>query len=157
VPQNDPPGRFDYLWEDLSEPDEDIGYYGHGLDSLADEPVRWYRTTSAMLAMAAIAVAVIAILVSAVLLMSRQSGRPGDTTQPSVTPTTATTTATAPSTSASAPPPASPAPSPSGTASVLIAPPAPPRRPTPAKPPQINVTRKPLSVQPSPQPGFPHN
>jgi hypothetical protein len=137
VPQNDPPGRFDYLWEDLSEPDEDIGYYGHGLDSLADEPVRWYRTTSAMLAMAAIAVAVIAILVSAVLLMSRQSGRPGDTTQPSVTPTTATTT--------------------SGTASVLIAPPAPPRRPTPAKPPQINVTRKPLSVQPSPQPGFPHN
>ncbi len=160
--QTNPPGRFDYLFEDLTEPDDDVGYDGNRLDAYAREPVPWHRTTPAMLAMVAITAAVVAIVVCAVLLVSRQSHGPGDTPAPSLTSTAPTTTATAPETSAAPPPPPPPAsspPQPTDTASAVIVPTNPPR--PPAKPPETGgirtpITRSPISVQPAPHRAFPH-
>ncbi|HME47782.1 hypothetical protein [Mycobacterium sp.] len=158
--QTNPRGRFDYLFDDLTEPDEDLGYDGRGLDAYARELVPWYRTTPAVLAMVAITVAVVAIVVCAVLLVSRHSRGPGNTTRPPAS-ATSTTVATTPPTSAPPPPPPPPAsspPEPTETPSAVIVPTNPPR--VPPKPPQTGVnltpiTRMPISVQPAPHPAFP--
>ncbi|HUO39068.1 MAG TPA: hypothetical protein VMU34_15100 [Mycobacterium sp.] len=153
--QQNPPGRFDYLWESCSEPDkgtgyedpgyEDLGYDGHGLDARRD-PVPWYLTSPSVIALGAIGVAVIAILVSAVLLVSRQSHGQGSHVDPSVT-TTATTPSPPPSSPASSPasstspPPPETSSSPTESASQIAAPSSPPPKPptphstaTPARP-----------------------
>jgi cytoskeletal protein RodZ len=169
VAQTNPPGRFDYLFDDLAEPDEDIWYEARPRDAHARERVPWYLTTPAVLAMIAITLAVVAIVVCAVLLVARQSRGPAHTGPPvtattsttttstTTTATTATTAATTPSPSPSSPPPAPP-PSPTDAASTVIAPANPPR--PPAKPPGTGVnrtpiTRMPISVAPAPHPAFP--
>ena len=155
-----PPGRFDYLFDELIEPDEDVGYDGSRLDAYAPEPRVWYQTTPAVLAMIAITLAAIAIVICAVLLVTRQSRGHGNT---AVRPATAPTTTATASTSSAPPPPApSPAstPSPTDTASAVILPTNPTR--APAKPPpatggnRLPITRSPLRFAPAPQPAFPH-
>jgi hypothetical protein len=165
VVQKDPSARFDYLFEDPSEADqdigyEDLGYEGHRLDVRRD-PAPWYGTTPAVLALGAIVIAVIAILVSAVLLASAQSRGRGNHVVPPATSTTATapsgTPSSSPGTSASVPPPATP-PSPTASAAQIAVPTSPPQ--TPAPPPPTNnthgpITRAPMSVAPAPHRAFP--
>jgi hypothetical protein len=174
----EPPGDFDYLWEALGDTDDvggtrtdfefdddDFGFDdGYGIDRHPHKPlVPWYRTTAAMVAIGAIGSAAVAILVSAVLLMSRDSGEPASTVES----TTATPTTTAPSAAPETTPPPvaavppnptespSPAPSPAGAPPVVVE----PRQTEPARPPEIGVTRTPLtrhpiSVRPQPVPRF---
>jgi hypothetical protein len=171
-----PPGRFDYLWEDLGEADEDLdldadfdadfdGDVDDDFDVYADEqydsPLPWYRTKVAMVAIGAIGAAVIAILVSAVLLVSSRSGGRSGVEEP--LPTTISPTAvTTPSTSATVPPSPTVTPSssePPASAPVVVAPTHEP--PPPTAPPEIGVTRtpatrSPISVSPQPHPAHPH-
>jgi hypothetical protein len=167
VAQREPAGDFDYLWEDLSDREFDGDEFiddSLGLGPDESPPVPWYRTTQAMIAIAAIGCAVIAILVSAVLLVSRQSRGPADTVErPVISTSSANPTSTATTVVSSAPPAPETSPSqpPSSTASVIVQPPPPPPKPTATNPPQVQVTRtpstrSPISVQPAPHPAFPH-
>lgn len=114
-------------------------------------PPPWYRTKDARTLLLVVAVAVIALIVSLVVLATRRdSGADEAPVEP--TPTTTTTTTTTPSTSstpAPPPPPPPPAEPPPAAAPPVYHPPAAPRAPT--RPPEINVTRMPLSVAPSPR------
>ena len=154
----EPPGDFDYLLGALGDTDDNVGFdddYDVGFDDdysvdryRRQPQVLWYRTTGAMVAIGAISIAGIAILVSVVLLMSRDSGGPANNVE---TTTTSTPSSAAPETTpptAAVPP--SPTGSPSPTESTASAPPVivEPRRSEPTKPPQIGVTRTPLTRYP---------
>lgn len=160
VAVTEPPGDFDYLWDDLGDPDDDYGFDDYD-DDPYDPPVRhapWYRTTGALLAICAIAGAVVAILVSAILLMSRNSHGPTQVVIPSPAPTRSSAPAPAPSTVATVPPSASESPSPSATPSapVIVTPTHGPSTPSTLGGTSTPVTRSPLSVHPEPHPAFPH-
>lgn len=170
----EPPGDFDYLWEALGDTDDDVG--GTGADPGFDDddfgfdddyrvdryrqqpPLPWYRTTVAMAAIGAIGIAGITLLVSAVLLLSRDSRGPANTVETTATTTPSAAPETTPPTIANVPP--SPIESPSPTESAASAPQVivEPRRTEPTKPPEIGVTRTPvtrypISVRP---PNVPH-
>jgi hypothetical protein len=124
-------------------------------------PTPWYRTRQALIALAAVAAAIVALVVSVVLLAL---GGPSHTEQTptSDTSTTPTTAASTPDTTSAMPPPPPPPPPPTSASSV--APPVyngPRYEPRPTKPPEIGVTRTPvtrtqLSVAPQPRPGSQH-
>jgi hypothetical protein len=178
VAVSEPPGDFDYLWEDLGEADEDVGYDddlgydgydGYDVDPYEPPPVPWYRTTGALLAIVAIGIALVAILVSAVLLVSRHSRGPAREVETTIAPTPSSTPVTTPPMVATVPP-SPPASSAETTQAPVVV--APPRQSEPTKPPDITVvvptpvTRSPISVRPEPRnpphvtqgpyPGFPH-
>jgi hypothetical protein len=186
VAVSEPPGDFDYLWEDLGEADEDFGYDdedfgndeydeydgydGYDVDPYEVAPAPWYRTRGALLAIGAIGIALVAILVSAVLLVSRHSRGPARTVETTIAPTPSSVSVTTPPMIATVPP--SPPPSSTETttqAPVVVAPPQ--RTSQPPKPTDVTViptpvTRSPISVRPEPRtptrvqegpyPGFPH-
>ncbi|MDT5009708.1 MAG: hypothetical protein QOH57_1325 [Mycobacterium sp.] len=171
----EPPGDFNYLWDDLGEIDEDYGFddFDNPYDMRSSTmpardqtPVPWYRASAAMLAMGAIGVAVVAILVSAVLLVSRESRG-----APKVAPATTVPSSSAPRTiESSVIATAPPSPPPQGpsevTASAPVAAAPHPQPQAPTKPPEIGVTRTPvtrtqISVRPQPRPpegrqNYPH-
>jgi hypothetical protein len=123
-------------------------------------PPPWYRTRQALIALAAVVAAIVALVVSVVLLAIRG---PSDTeeTPPTDTSSTPTTAASTPDTTSALPPP--PPPPPPETSS-SVAPPVyngPRYQPRPTKPPEIGVTRTPvtrtqISVAPQPRPGSQH-
>jgi hypothetical protein len=183
VAVSEPPGDFDYLWEDLGETDEDFGYdgedFGYGgedfgydgydADPYEPPPVPWYRTTGALLAIGAIGIALVAILVSAVLLVSRNSRGPASEVETTVAPTPSSAPVTTPPMIATVPPSPPPTPTETTTQAPVVV--APPRQSEPTKPPEVTVvptpvTRSPISVRPEPRnppratqgpyPGFPH-
>lgn len=124
-------------------------------------PTPWYRTRQALIALAAVAAAIVALVVSVVLLAL---GGSSDTEQTptSDTSTTPTTAASTSDTTSALPPP--PPPPPPTSAPSSVAPPVyngPRYEPRPSKPPEIGVTRTPvtrtqLSVAPQPRPGSQH-
>jgi hypothetical protein len=121
----------------------------------------WYRTRQALIALAAVVAAIVALVVSVVLLAlggsSDTDGTPA--TDTSSTPTTAAST---PDTTSALPPP--PPPPPPETSASSVAPPVyngPRYQPRQTKPPEIGVTRTPvtrtqISVAPQPRPGSQH-
>ncbi len=172
----EPPGDFDYQWEDLGDPDEALEFEEFDVRPHPAPPARWYRTPAAVMAIGAIAIGVVAILVSAALLVSRHSDGPATRVEI----TTATTprpspTATTPPMISAVPPSPTETPAPNEpTASAPSEPTAdapvgapvvvtpPPHQPVASKPPEIGVTRSPvtrspISVRPQPRLGFPHN
>jgi hypothetical protein len=127
-------------------------------------PTPWYRTRQALIALAAVAAAVVALVVSVVLLAL---GGPSDTDEAPATDTspTPTTAASTPDTTSALPPPPPPPPPPPATSASSVAPPPvynrPRYEPRPTKPPEIGVTRTPvtrtqISVAPQPRPGSQH-
>jgi hypothetical protein len=116
-------------------------------------PVPWYRTKPAMAAIVATSAAAIAIVVAGVLLVFRAPSDTGTAVPSSVTPTAPTSAAPVPVASSEPPPPAPPPPPPPETASRVNTAPRyeAPRAPRPAKGPEINVTRSPISVAPQPR------
>lgn len=113
-------------------------------------PVPWYRTRPAVAGITAVAIALVALVVAVVLLAFRQ---PADDEVPaprtSTTPATATpTTVTATSSALPPPPPPPPPPPVSAPAGGGGGGPVGTR---PTKKPEINVTRKPISVRPQPR------
>lgn len=125
-------------------------------------PTPWYRTRQALIALAAVAAAIVALVVSVVLLAL--GGSPNtEQTPTSDTSTTPTTAASTPDTTSAMPPPPPPPPPPPTSAS-SVAPPVyngPRYEPRPTKPPEIGVTRTPvtrtqLSVAPQPRSGSQH-
>ena len=163
-----PPGEFDYLLDELDDPDEDFTFDDFGFDPCRPPPVPWYRTTAAIVAIGAIGLAVIAILVSTVLLVSRNSRGQTNDVETTIATTPSSAPATTPPMIATVPPPPpaetprptdaeSPSPAePTASAPVVV---APPRHSEPTKPPEIGVTRtpvtrQPISVRPPPVPHF---
>lgn len=130
-------------------------------------PPPWYRTRQALIALAAVAAAVVALVVSVVLLAL---GGPSDTDEAPATDTspTPTTAASTPDTTSALPPPSPPPPPPPATSASSASSVAPPPvydrpryEPRPTKPPEIGVTRTPvtrtqISVAPQPRPGSQH-
>ncbi len=115
-------------------------------------PPPWYRTKQSAIALVATAVAAIALVVSGVLLVFRGPSTSVDETT-SVTPTAPTTVAQSESASSpeSPPPPPPPPPPPAETSAAPAAPPAEtyqPRPPRSTKPPEIGVTRTPVTRLP---------
>jgi hypothetical protein len=164
VAVTEPPGDFDYLWEDLGDTD-DFEFDDYDVEPYKPPPAPWYRTTVALLAICAIGGAVIAIVVSAVLLFSRTSRGPTHDTDPTApaTPSSAPAKTRPPMiATVPAPPPTESLPSespsesePTASAPIVVAPP-PTHEATPTAPPRINVTRAPMSVSPEPHRAFPH-
>ncbi|MDT5195160.1 MAG: hypothetical protein QOH20_1914 [Mycobacterium sp.] len=123
-------------------------------------PTPWYRTRQALIALAAVAAALIALVVSGVLLTIRG---PSDTDEtPAIdTSSTPTTAATTPETTSALLPPPPPPPPPETSASSIAPPPVynrPRGEPRQTKPPEIGVTRTPvtrtqISVAPQPRSG----
>ncbi|BCI78990.1 hypothetical protein MTY66_06150 [Mycolicibacterium sp. TY66] len=117
-----------------------------------EPPPPWYRKKDVRLLLIVVAVAVVALVVSLVVLATRRdSGSDEAPVEPSTT-TTTTTTTNAPVTSSTPsppPPPPPPAEPPPAAAPPAYHPPAAP--PAPTRPPEINVTRMPLSVAPTPR------
>ncbi|HZA09008.1 hypothetical protein [Mycobacterium sp.] len=142
-----------------SDPDEMDGYEpeAYPIAPYEPPPQPWYRTTQAIIAIGAICVAAVALLVSIVLLVFHPAhDREGNVVQPTripttapPAPTTATATATATATTAIPPPAGTTAgqPAPANTAPVIVQ----TRENRPTKAPEINVTRTPISVRPSPR------
>jgi hypothetical protein len=162
----EPPGDFDYLWEDLGEAEENAGFDDYDdppspFRAHRPTPGPWYRATPAMLAMGAIAVAVVAIIVAAVLLVSRDA-RGRSKVEPTIAIPSSSSSPTTTSAIVATPPPSPPPPPPSPTEAIAVAPvPVTPREQAPAKPPEIGVTRtpvtrSPISVRPEPRPAQPH-
>lgn len=124
-------------------------------------PPPWYRTRQALIALAAVVAAIVALVVSVVLLAFRG---PSDTDETPATDTSATptTAASTPDTTSALPPP--PPPPPPETSASSVAPPVyngPRYQPRQTKPPEIGVTRTPvtrtqISVAPQPRPGSQH-
>jgi hypothetical protein len=120
----------------------------------------WYRTRQALIALAAVIAAIVALVVSVVLLAFRG---PSDTEKTPTTDTSSTpsTAASTPDTTSALPPPPPPPPE---TSASSVAPPVyngPRYQPRPTKPPEIGVTRTPvtrtqLSVAPQPRAGSQH-
>ncbi|MGX9675334.1 hypothetical protein [Mycobacterium sp. HM-7] len=119
-----------------------------------ETPPPWYRRKDARLLLIVVAVAVVALVVSLVVLATRRdSGSEQAPVEPAPTTTTTTTTTPVP-TSTSTPSPLPPPPPPAEPPPVEHAPaaPAPAGPPTPtARGPEINVTRMPMSVAPTPR------
>lgn len=115
-------------------------------------PAPWHQTGAAKLGIAAVAIALVAIVVAVVLLAFRgSSDDPMPSNDTSTTPaTTAPTTVTA--TSSALPPPPLPPPPPPPPESAPVGNGGGGRvAPRPTKKPEINVTRKPMSVSPQPR------
>ncbi|OKH85787.1 hypothetical protein EB75_15960 [Mycobacterium sp. ST-F2] len=112
-------------------------------------PPPWYRTKDARLLLIVVAVAVIALVVSLVVLATRRDAGSNEPSPVESTPTTTTTTTTTTVTSPPAPPPPSSTEPPPAAAPPAYYPPAAP--PAPTRPPEINVTRMPMSVAPQPR------
>ncbi|MFC6125576.1 hypothetical protein [Mycolicibacterium llatzerense] len=117
-----------------------------------EPPPPWYRTKDARTLLIVVAVAVVALVVSLVVLATRKDS---DSDQPApVEPATTTTTTTTTTTVSSTPSPVPPPPPPPTEAPPAAAPPVyhPPAEPAaPTRPPEINVTRMPMSVAPNPR------
>jgi len=116
-----------------------------------ETPPPWYRRKDAQLLLIVVAVAVVALVVSLVVLATRKDSGADEPSPVESTPTTTTTTTT---TTTSAPAPAPPPPPPSPEPAPAAAPPAyhpPAAPPAPTRPPEINVTRMPMSVAPNPR------
>lgn len=118
-----------------------------------EPPPPWYRTKDARVLLIVLAVAVVALVVSLVVLATRRDfgsdqPTPAETSPTTTTPTTTpTTTQATSSTPSPTPPPPPPTEPPPAAAPPAYHPPAPP--PEPARPPEINVTRMPMSVAPT--------
>jgi hypothetical protein len=150
----DNPPRGDYHWDEPQEPactGDDEGDADRSFDAFDENtwyfepaPAPWYRTKQAITALIATATAAIALVVSGVLLLF---GGPGNSVE-----STTSVTPTAPSTVASSESASSPeAPPPPATSAQPIAPPAETYRPQPTrstKPPEIGVTRTPVTRSP---------
>lgn len=113
-------------------------------------PPPWYRRKDARLLLIVVAVAVIALVVSLVVLATRRDSGSDEPTsvEPAPTTTTTTTTTTVASTPSPVPPPSSTEPPPAAAPPAYYPPAAPP---APTRPPEINVTRMPMSVAPQPR------
>ena len=156
---SEPPGDFDYLWEDLGDTEDDFGFDDFDVEPYKPPPPPWYRSNTAMVAIGAIALAVIAILVSAVLLVSRDSRGPAPVVERPVATTPSSAAPTTPPMIASVPPSAPETPTPTETASAPVVVVAPTQAPRPTDPPEIGVTRTPVTrsqISVSPQPRQPH-
>lgn len=158
--QHDNPWVDEYA-DQHAEPDEDrFDAFNANTWHFKAPPIPWYRTRQALIALVAVVAAIVALVVSIVLLAL---GGPSDTDEAPVTDTssTPTTAASTPDTTSALPPPPPPPP-PETTSSV--APPVyngPRYEPRPSKPPEIGVTRTPvtrtqISVAPQPRSGSQH-
>jgi hypothetical protein len=155
----------DNFWDNQPEID-DAGHFdafNYDTWSFTPAPVPWYRTKPAMTAIVAASAAVAAIVVSGVLLVFRGSeATVNDNT--SVTPTAPTSVAPVQVASSEAPPPGPPPPPPP---TETVASPVNPGagsngtyEPRPTKPPEIGVTRTPITRLPisvAPQQRAPRN
>ena len=127
---------------------------GHGFDAFNANtwtfkapPPPWYRMKKSVLTMVAVVIAVVTLVVSIVLLATRSptDDERSPATETSAVPTTATTPATTRAVApAPLPPPPPPPPPPSEAQRAPVYAPAPRQ----TKKPEINVTRKPMSVSP---------
>jgi hypothetical protein len=155
----------DNFWD--NQPDvADSGHFDAFNDStwsFRPAPVPWYRTRQAMTAILAASAAVAAIVVSGVLLVFRGAdGTVNDNTS-SVTPTAPTSVAPLQVASSEAPPPEPPPPPPPTETAAPVNPgggPNPTYEPRPTKPPEIGVTRTPITRLPisvAPQQRAPRN
>lgn len=160
MPEQETPGQFDYLWENLGaeqERDADtFDAFAPGTWVFKPAPPPWYRTRRAVIALSATGVAAVAIVVSAVLLLLRG----GDSDEPQHSTPTTTPSSVAPEPSLrigvppAPPPPAAPPPEEARPSTRIY---RPTQRPHPTKKPEIGVTRtpetrKPISVAPKPHP-----
>jgi hypothetical protein len=157
--------QHDDPWVDqYTDPDDDcFDAFNANTWHFKAAPPPWYRTRQALIALAAVAAAIVALVVSVVLLAL--SG-PSDTDKTPATDTssTPTTAASTPDTTSALPPPPPPPPPPPETSASSVAPPVyngPRYQPRPSKPPEIGVTRTPvtrtqISVAPQPRPGTQH-
>jgi hypothetical protein len=158
----------DQYADQYGEPDDDrFDAFNANTWHFKAPPPPWYRTRQALIALAAVAAAVVALVVSVVLLAL---GGPSDTDEAPATDTspTPTTAASTPDTTSALPPPSPPPPPPPATSASSAASVAPPPvyerpryEPRPTKPPEIGVTRTPItrtqiSVAPQPRPGSQH-
>jgi hypothetical protein len=156
----------DNFWD--NQPDvDDSGHFDAFNDntwSFTPAPVPWYRTKQAMTTIVAASAAVAAIVVSGVLLVFRDSASTMNDNPSSVTPTAPTSVAPVQVASSEAPPP-EPAPPPPPTETVASpVNPGPRSNPTyeprATKPPEIGVTRTPVTRLPisvAPQQRGPRN
>jgi hypothetical protein len=138
------PGTFDAF-------DADTWYF-------EPAPAPWYRRRSALIGWIGVGAAAAALVISAVLLIVRSPGADDNDTTTPVEPSTTTEVSTEEATSSAAPPPppeTSAEPVDPGTAET-VRPPNPAPRST--RPPQIGVTRTPVTRSPisvAPQPRGP--
>jgi hypothetical protein len=156
----------DNFWD--NQPDvNDSGHFDAFNDnswSFTPAPTPWYRSRQAMTAIVAASAAVAAIVVSGVLLVFRGSeGTVYDNTS-SVTPTAPTSVAPSAQFASSEAPPPEPPPPPPPTETAASVNPGPGSNsrfePRPSKPPEIGVTRTPVTRLPisvAPQQRAPHN
>jgi hypothetical protein len=161
--QHDDPWGDPYT-DEYADPDDDrFDAFNANTWHFKAAPPPWYRTRQALIALAAVAAAIVALVVSVVLLAL---GGPSDTDETPATDTssTPTTAASTPDTTSALPPPPPPPPPPPETSASSVAPPVyngPRYQPRPTKPPEIGVTRTPvtrtqISVAPQPRPGSQH-
>jgi hypothetical protein len=157
--------EHDDPWVDqYADPDDDrFDAFNANTWHFKAPPPPWYRTRQALIALAAVVAAIVALVVSVVLLAlggpSDTDDTPATDTSTSSTPTTAGST---PDTTSALPPP--PPPPPPATSASSVAPPVyngPRYQPRQTKPPEIGVTRTPvtrtqISVAPQPRPGSQH-
>lgn len=124
--------------------------FNGGIWNFKPAPTPWYRSGHSRVVLAAVSLAVIALVVSGVLLAFQRSSGEQTAPNPAETSSAAPTTETAPATTSELPPPPAPPPPPPpppAASEIQRAPVyAPPNRPS--RKPEINVTRKPMSVAP---------
>jgi hypothetical protein len=148
--------EFDQQWADGPAPaphpqDGSFDAFDENTWYFEPAPAPWYRTKQSLTALLATAAASIALVVCGVLLVFRGGPAPAVDESTSVTPTAPTTVASAaPSTSPQPPAPPPPPPAPTETSAERVVPPAPTYQPpsTRAKPPEIGVTRTPVTRMP---------
>ncbi|KAA0085362.1 hypothetical protein CIW52_05385 [Mycolicibacterium sp. P9-64] len=149
----------DQYADEYAAPDEDrFDAFNANTWHFKAAPPPWYRTRQAVIALAAVVAAIVALVISVVLLAFRG---PSDTdvTPATDTSSTPTTPASTPDTTSALPPP--PPPPPVTSESPAAPPPVynrPRYEPRPSKPPEIGVTRTPvtrtqISVAPQPRSG----
>jgi hypothetical protein len=155
----------DSFWD--NQPDvDDAGHFDAFNDntwSFTPAPVPWYRTKPAMTAIVAASAAVAAIVVSGVLLVFRGADSNVNDNTSSVTPTAPTSVAPLQVASEEPPPEPPPPPPPTETVASPVNPGQgsnPTYEPRPTKPPEIGVTRTPITRSPisvAPQQRGPRN
>jgi hypothetical protein len=148
---------FDDFPNDFPNDDGRFDAFDHDTWSFRPAPPPWYRTKPALTAIIAASAAVAAIVVSGVLLVFRGPANTVEGVTPSVTPNAPTSAQPVPLATSAEPPPAPPPPPPPETASSVNPAPryTPTYRPRPTKPPEIGVTRTPITRAPisvAPQP-----
>jgi hypothetical protein len=158
---DDPDDNFWDNQPDVDDPGHFDAFNGNTW-SFTPAPAPWYRTKQAMTAIVAASAAVAAIVVSGVLLVFRGSDSTVNDNTSSVTPTAPTSVA--PVASSEAPPPELPPPPPPTETAASPVNPGPgynsTYEPRPTKPPEIGVTRTPITRLPisvAPQQRGPHN